>query len=68
MLWSGSSFAAAFVTGVFSWLRGTFDHLRPETLWAALLARIKTSIVPPHLDADTALDRLERRSKETNDD
>lgn len=57
---SGSSFAAAFVTGAFALLRSCFPGLRPERLWDALLAprpRAR-SIAPPPLNADASFSVL----------
>jgi subtilisin family serine protease len=61
---TGSSFAAAFVTGTFALLRSRFPHLSRDLIWEALLdphsyRNRHVSIVPPPLDADASLRTLE---------
>jgi subtilisin family serine protease len=61
---SGSSYSAAFVTGTFALLRSQFPHLSRDLIWEALLDPHSSrnrhiSIVPPPLDADASLRKLE---------
>jgi subtilisin family serine protease len=57
---SGSSFAAAFVTGAFALLRCHYPHLSTDAIWDALLSpRPRSrSIAPPALDADASFAML----------
>jgi subtilisin family serine protease len=64
---SGSSFAAAFVTGTFALLCSLFPKLSKDLVWDALLSsqpyrKRRTSIVPPLLNADASLLILEKLS------
>jgi subtilisin family serine protease len=67
---SGSSFAAAFVTGAFALLRSQFPHLSRDLIWGALLdpnsyRNSHASIVPPPLDADASLRTLEKLQRKS---
>lgn len=64
---SGSSFAAAFVTGTFALLCSLFPKLSKDLVWDTLLSsqpcrKHRTSIVPPLLNADASLLILEKLS------